>query len=234
MTRSTRNTASPLGIENGPVTSAAGEVELPDLPGFDTAEGLARVGGNRSLYLRLLRKLRDEYMGAADDVDSALAAGDWERALHVVHTLQGVAGNLGASELHRRAADLQAVLKGDDDGELGAANQAFHDALDAAAEALARLRSPQTGASAVVDHPEGGLPDALLSLLARLDGELAMARVSGCRSVVEELRTLPWPEGLRADLGDLAQLVARYRFEEAQGLVARMSQAIGAGPAGDP
>ena len=234
MTRAPRDAADLCGLE--PETGAVpiGEVDLPDLPGLDTADGLARVGGNRSLYLRLLRKLRDEYMGAADHVDSALAAGDRERALHVVHTLQGVAGNLGASELHRRAADLQAVLKGDDDGGLGAANQAFRDALDAVAEGLGRLRSPRTSASAVVDHPEGGLPDALLSLLARLDGELAMARVSGCRSVLEELRTLPWPEGLRADLGDLAQLVARYRFEEAQGLVARMSQAIGAGPAGDP
>lgn len=84
---------------------------LPPLPGIDTAAGLASVRGKVEFY----RLLLDEY--AAHNADAlarfrqALAAGDRPTAARLIHTLKGVAGTLGITSVHRKAAELDQALK---------------------------------------------------------------------------------------------------------------------------
>jgi two-component system sensor histidine kinase/response regulator len=91
----------------------AGEAaaELPEgLPGIDLADGLGHLAGNRAAYRRLLV----QFGGTSrllDDVQAALAAGDRKAAVRGVHSLKSVAGNLGAKELSRLAAEVESALK---------------------------------------------------------------------------------------------------------------------------
>jgi PAS domain S-box-containing protein len=84
-----------------------------DLPGVDTKTGLARIGGNRALYRSLLLKFSDDFSSADTELASLLRAGEQLEALHLVHTVKGVAGNIGADELAAIATDLEMVLKND-------------------------------------------------------------------------------------------------------------------------
>ena len=69
--------------------------------------GLAKVGGNRKLYRKLLSKFRRNHTSVADDIKNALEKDDLETATRLAHTIKGLAGNIGAQELHLAAVDLE-------------------------------------------------------------------------------------------------------------------------------
>ncbi len=100
--------ASPVSVSATPADAIA----LPaGLPGVDMELGLRRVMGKQALYLSMLRKFMagQSRFGAA--IEQALDAQDWAEAERLAHTLKGVAGNIGATELQARAGELEAALK---------------------------------------------------------------------------------------------------------------------------
>jgi len=84
---------------------------LPVIEGLNTAEGLQRVGGNRKLYLKLLRQFLDQESDAALRIRESLVAGDRVLAERVAHTVKGVAGNLGATEVQAAAGDVERAIR---------------------------------------------------------------------------------------------------------------------------
>jgi len=91
--------------------SGAEEPDLPDLPGIDTQDGLERLGGNVRSYLRLLGKFADNQQDAIEEIKQAFIVKDGEQMVRLAHTLKGVAGNIGATQLQESAMELEAVLK---------------------------------------------------------------------------------------------------------------------------
>ena len=77
-------------------SSPAPQEALPSIAGLDTNDGLSRVGGNRKLYVKILRQFAEQQGPALDQVADALAKGDHALAERLAHTLKGVAGNIGA------------------------------------------------------------------------------------------------------------------------------------------
>jgi two-component system, sensor histidine kinase and response regulator len=94
-----------------PAPFAPGGEALPkDIPGLDMPLGLRRVMGKESLYLSLLRKFVDGNQAGLEPIDQALAAGDAQTAERLAHTLKGVAGNIGASDLQAAMAKVERAL----------------------------------------------------------------------------------------------------------------------------
>jgi PAS domain S-box-containing protein len=83
------------------------EAVIPELDGINTASGLARTLGNSRLYLKLLRKTVESQNGFAREFKVAVEEKDWELATRLVHTLKGVAGNIGAELLADACAELE-------------------------------------------------------------------------------------------------------------------------------
>jgi HPt (histidine-containing phosphotransfer) domain-containing protein len=89
------------------------EEELPEsLLGFDLADGLKRLQGNKKLYRKLLLSFATDYCEAANDIRIALDAKDFERTHSLVHNIKGLAGNLSASDLQTAAVNLEKLVKG--------------------------------------------------------------------------------------------------------------------------
>ncbi len=81
---------------------------LPDaLPGIDIRWGLERVGGNASLFRKLLADFLNHHGRLPEELHQHLAQGDQEAARRLVHTLKGVAGNIGAKPLAEIANGLE-------------------------------------------------------------------------------------------------------------------------------
>ena len=90
------------------------EVDLPDfLPGFDLGTALKRLCGNRQLLARLLLDFAEGQASFLAQLDAMLDEGDNAQATLLLHTLKGVASNLGASELARWAQQLEREVKAD-------------------------------------------------------------------------------------------------------------------------
>jgi CheY-like chemotaxis protein/HPt (histidine-containing phosphotransfer) domain-containing protein len=83
---------------------------LPCLPGLDVKDGLARVAGNRKLYLKLLRQFVEQQGPAVAQISDALARNDASTAERLAHTVKGVAGNLGARPLQQIAGKVEKAI----------------------------------------------------------------------------------------------------------------------------
>ncbi len=89
------------------------EDELPEsLSGFDLADGLKRLQGNKRLYRKLLLSFATDYNAVANEIRQALDAEDFDQAHSLVHNLKGLAGNLAAIELQAAAMSMEKLVKG--------------------------------------------------------------------------------------------------------------------------
>lgn len=86
---------------------------LGDLLGIDLSKGLARIGGNQTLFLSLLQEFVDDHQADSMILDDALSAGDIESARRLIHTLRSVAGSIGAEALEESAVTLEQALASD-------------------------------------------------------------------------------------------------------------------------
>ena len=101
----------PLDTSGSKREDARGNEVLPELPGIDTGAGVSRVGGDSRAYLRLLAKFIDNQVNAITRIRCALTEGNDEEAVRLAHTLKGVSGTIGATELQEAAAKLARALK---------------------------------------------------------------------------------------------------------------------------
>jgi PAS domain S-box-containing protein len=98
---------------------ASDEVVLPEIAGIDLADGLNRVARNRRLYRDLLREFAAKQGNAAAQISTALERGDLKLAERIAHTVKGVAGNIGITEVQSVAQKLENALR-DGDGKVSA------------------------------------------------------------------------------------------------------------------
>ncbi len=108
--RITSRTAASTTVR--PKASAANgtTVALLQLPGLDLDVGMAATLNNSDLYLRLLRRFRDEHADFPARFRTAFGD-DIQTAARTAHSLKGVAGNLGISGVQAAAAALETACK---------------------------------------------------------------------------------------------------------------------------
>ncbi len=78
-------------------------------PVVDTQAGLAMLGGNQMIYLRLLKTYAAGTL-YQDSLD-AVEAGDAARSQVALHTLKGATGNLHLSALYEKSKELEGAIK---------------------------------------------------------------------------------------------------------------------------
>jgi HPt (histidine-containing phosphotransfer) domain-containing protein len=101
--------------QSEPEKTVTAEGELPEsLSGFDLADGLKRLQGNKRLYWKLLLSFASDYNAAAKEIRKALDAEDFDQAHSLVHNLKGLAGNLAATDLQAATVNLEKLIKGID------------------------------------------------------------------------------------------------------------------------
>lgn len=82
--------------------------------GIRVNETLERFMGNEQLMEKFIRRFSEDQ--TMDKLGEHIAAGNWEEAFKSVHTLKGVAGNLGMMELYQCASVLTEKLRMQDIG----------------------------------------------------------------------------------------------------------------------
>ena len=207
---------------------AAGEgAALPKAACIDVDAGLARLGGNRALYRKLLLKFRAGQSEAAADIRQALDRGDVELAARLAHTVKGVAGNLGAGELESAARDLDDVVKQGGSEEVGRLLDAFADGLSRTMAAIAALegteaaeQTPSTAQTGAVD------PEAVAAMIREL-AELLADNDMDAGERVSALRGLVPGGDAAVHLADVQKRIEQYDFEAAAESLAGLAKSLG-------
>jgi two-component system sensor histidine kinase/response regulator len=191
------------------------EVEdiLPsELPGISRASGLGRVGGNKQLYAKLLRKFRESQQNADAGIRAALRSGDRETAGRLAHTVKGVSGNLGAEDLYSAAAELEKAIKEGQQNidhpmaRFGSQLKIVMDGIKVLEESLAAQKAPAPSTGVSVDKESVKLLLQDMAQLLETDLTEAMNRLEALRqhlkhsSAHEEFRKLEkYVEGFDTD-----------------------------------
>jgi len=194
------------------------------LASLDTTDGLNRCMGNLDLYRRLLKGFARTQRDFAQHIATAMAPGaPGEEAAALVHTLKGLAGNIGARVLLERTTVLEAELRSprpDGAALSGAAKTALDDtlaALDAVLADIDRMGRPQ-GDPIWGNGPDQEVLKGHWAQLARLVGD----QDAQAREMLQDLLGT-WPS-LRQhpEVTELKHALDRYDFDQASGVLARV------------
>lgn len=109
---------------------------------FDLNFGLNQLSGNRELLFKLLDKFIAEYSSAPERLKTQFEEGAWHDAVVLVHTLKGVAGNLGFVALHQQSKVVEHHLRQNESTPPDF--DAFVETLDASFKAVELARSGET------------------------------------------------------------------------------------------
>lgn len=96
---------------------------------LDVQAGLGSVLGKQSIYLSLLQEFFEDYQDAVQELEQLLASDDSAATLRYVHSIKGIAGNLGAPRLYKSASVLEGSLKDEQNQDHIAAFIQDHSAL---------------------------------------------------------------------------------------------------------
>ena len=193
----------------------AGGAEVIDrLTSIDVTRGLSHAGGDRKLFLRLLRRFHDGQLSFAETFRRTLIGPDTSEPLRLVHTLKGLAGTLGAVDLQRHAAALEAAM-------IAAGDEAERDCLfDRASAALTVVLDDISACLKTATVVTPAMPvvrgeDEYVDLAGMLGGlrQLLSNSDTACGEALDAIFRR-WPL-LRDRFGRVADLTAQYRFDEA-------------------
>ena len=184
----------------------AEDVFLPDIDGVDKISGLKRVAGNKRLYRDLLIQFAAQQADADSQILAALENQDRKLAERIVHTVKGVAGNVGLGQVFAAAEKLERAIREVNTDvpalveefahvlgrQVRAIQAAMHDGMPggpakasrrfepkAASEALAHLRT-------LLESSDGDAVEAFRTLENALAGTCDEQRLRGLRTAISE------------------------------------------------
>ena len=146
------------------------------------AAGLKRVAGNKRLYRDLLQQFAAKQADAVSQISAAIESGDFHLAERMVHTIKGVAGNIGLGKVLAAAEKLERAIRTEGVDRLRLFEE-FRLVLERQAQAV-RSATFEVGASQPAKWRKGESFDAqsattaiarLRALLEASDGDAAEA-----------------------------------------------------------
>jgi PAS domain S-box-containing protein len=190
-----------------------------NLPGIDLKRALRTVE-SAPLLKKLLSSFRRENSRIMENLLQALSQGDRQGARRIVHTVKGVAGNLGAYQLSEAAGSLETAV------HRGSALEALRPELDLFDQKLAEVlwsigvmeeQEKQWGAPVA----GGAVDPELLAGLARKLNDLLEVQNLNALGVWDELKPLLSGEAARLldeklgelDFGDASRLLSAIMQE---------------------
>jgi HPt (histidine-containing phosphotransfer) domain-containing protein len=201
------------------VEAAKPALSLPaEVPHLKMADGLRAVGGNATLYRKLLGQFYADFRDAAPALSILLTTGDRAQVQLRAHSIKGVAATLGAEAVRNVAAKLEQAMKAGDAargrtliGELGGV---LDDVMQSIKDLLAN--EEDAGEEAVPEEgSEMPVSGDVLALLTDLEEKLANQEYLD-DAALAELRTVFSRGGGAHAWQDLEEAVGQYDYEQAQ------------------
>lgn len=203
-------------------TSAAGQDkpiqtdDLPEaMPGLDIKAALVRLGGNGSLYRKLLTQFVRQYAACPHDFREALAREDTTGIRHLAHALRGVAGNLSALDVQENARVLESLATGEPGPDLGALIDQFEQSWLTVRESAASLERKQDAQPVTLQTPPASDDrTAVTALMLKLRDRLRQNDIEAEDCLDELLRRFD-PILRHPDMNTLLEQVGAFDFEHA-------------------
>ena len=84
---------------------------LRSMEGLNVETGLRILGGDISVYVRLIQQFGQKCEADAIQILKQMAMQNYQNIIQIVHSIKGVAGNLGAIKIQEQAAELEQEVR---------------------------------------------------------------------------------------------------------------------------
>jgi HPt (histidine-containing phosphotransfer) domain-containing protein len=198
---------------------------------IDAKSGLERTQGVRALYEKILKRFSGSTDAFETDLTQALNHADAITAERVVHTLKGIAGTIGATELATHTAELESYVKlisvtGPNMLELESKLNQVREALNKVRNEIELYFDSSENITANQSPGEKGLSiNELQERLSKLDEMLENYEAEVGDFIFDELYFLR-DGNFAKEFIELNKLVESYDFEAARAVVASILSSL--------
>ncbi len=208
----------PPGFEQRPDR----EITLWDVPGIEVKQALSRLDKNQALYLELLNKFKQTYANAHQDLSELIEKGQDEEARRFAHSLKGVSGNIGMTDLQSIAENLENVFRYETVSEYPPLMADLSNILPLVLASVDRLLN-----TIFENDPPGGQGVArsgaeLAAMLQDLSPYVKKREAKPAKDRIKLIGACEWPEGFGPDVAELGRLILKYRFKPAEELIDKL------------
>jgi CheY-like chemotaxis protein len=223
-------TASTIALpENQAIDNAPARViclpELLGLQSLQVSEGIRRIGGKETAYRKQLRRFREHYANAVDELQRILQTDNFTAAENYCHSLKGVAGNIGANAFYGCIASIDILLK-----------QQQRPAAENIEQLRDLLQRVMTDIDSLTQPPAPNMPPTkrlssevittkMTQLMAVLESDLGAAE-----ALIIDLRQGTAGSEFEADFNEIAAEVDAFNIDQAIALSAALQQRLLARP----
>ncbi len=190
---------------------------LPEsLPGIDIARGITQAGGNQKIYNSVLKKFLNHYGSHIDKIRQSHKNKDLQTSHRLIHTLKGVAGNIGAKQVQKAALELENRFRDSDDFEelLSIVDNHLQDVF-ASITSLSNMEEDAEETSAMEGTGNIPVDDIAVQSLATEIMILLEESDTDAEQHIEQLSVLLKNTPLQQYSQQLEVTIGRYEFEEA-------------------
>lgn len=207
-------------------TAPSGDLKktlVKTLPDIKVEQALQRLGIEANFYIQLLKSFKDSAEQHLNEADESLQRSDFNALVRIMHTIKGVAGNLGAQTIFEQASQL----------ELDAKQEHMEpEALQRMADEVRRLC--QSISTLIVDAPlqkEQSEPSSLNThTLSRSDCEELMDLIDAfdtkANAKIRQLILEQRDTNIYNDLADIETQLDDYNFEDAAHILSKLMDSI--------
>jgi two-component system, sensor histidine kinase and response regulator len=133
-------------------TAAKPGDDLPEiLPGIDMEIGIRQVGGNRKLFAKLLKEFHQDYHNVVPKIKEHFTKEEDDHVLRLAHTVKGIAGSLGAKELHVAVRDFESAVKDSRSDDYSALLQQFEAQLQPVLQGISVMLESETTSDSIAE-----------------------------------------------------------------------------------
>lgn len=78
---------------------------------INLSDGIARLGGNHDLYLKMLSKFHKSMFKTVDEAKTYFSSKDYKKAFLIIHSFKGESGNLGIYAISKLAEEIEPPIE---------------------------------------------------------------------------------------------------------------------------
>ncbi|MEO5329754.1 MAG: response regulator [Magnetococcus sp. THC-1_WYH] len=212
--------------ELGPDTWDVSSVPMPEwieghgIADLDLIRGLRQCANKPHVLVNILKKFRIDQEKLPTLIATQIQEGNLISAQRLAHTIKGLAGTIGASNLAEAAQELEAYMaQGDITASLEALQvlERIHEKLLQGLDGLVVLQEPEQ--DVILSPIRHVSTQEIIAHLQTLLPPLRERNPRKCREILATQSPDTWPDTLRPRLEEVTRLVSKYRFKEAVTLV---------------
>ncbi|MFA6014603.1 MAG: response regulator [Gallionellaceae bacterium] len=198
--------------------------DLLALRKIDAIQGIRRIGSKTEAYRKQLRRFREHYATAADELQRTITQQGLTAGEAYCHALKGVSGNLGANELYACTSDLDKTLK-QNQSPTTTQFEKFRECLQFVMrdiDGLGAALNPAPSSAIVLGREE--LQAKLDALSALLETDLGAAEMP-----LTELRAGVVDRDDQTAIAEIARRIDQFEIDEALTRIKALRERISAG-----